>query len=60
MEEKINILSRVDLGFIVRQEVDIELSQDPKELNKTILKEVFRKIKRGEIGKVDFRTKKYI
>jgi len=60
MEEKINILSRVDLGFIVRQEVDIELSKNSEELNKLILKEVFRKIKKGEIGKIDFQTKKYV
>lgn len=60
MEEKINILSRVDLGFIVRKEVELALAENPEELKKLILKEVFQKIKRGEIGKVDLETKKYI
>jgi len=60
MEEKINILSRVDIGIIVRKEIDLSLAGNEEELKKFILKEVFKKIKNGEIGKLNIQTKKYI
>jgi len=60
MEEKINILSRVDLGFVIKKEVDLNLAENTQELKKIIFKEVFKKIKKGEIGKVDFEIKKYV